>query len=224
MTIENYTTLAHTQTALSATIAILCWIKFKCRTQVIRLIGLVFLSSFLVNMTALAFHKFGLNEFVNTSYPAFLIISFILLSKVYYVSLRTIHARWFVLSAVIFISFSFVNLFFIQKLALNSYTNIFYSFIVILYCLLYFYTLMRDLPSLYLHHLPMFWFNSALLIFHAGVFFLFAFTSYLVNVLKNDLLVYWSFHNILSIIEHFIVLIGLYYDLKFLKGKQLPTA
>ena len=33
------------------------------------------------------------------------------------------------------------------------------------------------------------------------------------------MLVYWSFHNMLSIIEHLIVLIGLYYDLRLLKSK-----
>jgi hypothetical protein len=222
MTIEKFLALAHIQTALSAIVAILCLVKFKSRDRVVRLIGLVFLTSFLANMTALAFHKFTLlNAFVNATYPGFSIISFILISRVYYISLRTFHIRWFVLSTVIFIAFALSNLFFIQKEEVNSYTNIFYSAILIIYCLLYFYTLIRDLPSLYLHHLPMFWFNSALLIFHAGVFFLFAFTSYMVNVLKNDLLIYWSFHNVLSIIEHFIVLIGLYYDLKFLKGKAI---
>ncbi len=221
MTIEKFITLAHTQTALSAIVAILCLVKYKSRDRVIRLIGLVFLASFLANVTTLVFHKFTLLKFVNTSYPAFSIVSFVLISRVYYISLRTIPVRWFILSAVIFIAFAFTNLFFIQKLDVNSYTNIFYSAILIIYCLLYFYILMRDLPSLYVHHLPMFWFNSALLIFHSGVFFLFSFTSYLVNVLKNDLLIYWSFHNILSIIEHFIVLIGLYYDFKFLRVKQL---
>jgi hypothetical protein len=225
MTIEQFVTLAHIQTALSAIVAILCLVKFKSRDRVIRLIGFVFFTSFLANITALAFHMVPpLIPFINTGYPAFSMVSFILLARVYHISLRTIHGGWFVLSAVIFIAFALSNLFFIQKLTLNSYTNIFYSAIIIIYCLLYFYTLMRDLPSLYLHHLPMFWFNSALLIFHAGVFFLFAFTTYLVNVLKNDLVTYWSFHNILSIIEHFIVLIGVYYDLKFLRVKQLPKA
>src|SRR5688500_1293662 len=138
MTIEQFVTLAHIQTALSAIVAILCLVKFKSRDRVIKLIGLVFLTSFLANMTQLAFHQFTqLNAFINTGYPAFSIISFVLLSRVYYISLRTIHARWFVLSAVIFIAFALSNLLFIQKLTLNSYTNIFYSAIIIIYCLLY---------------------------------------------------------------------------------------
>jgi hypothetical protein len=67
----------------------------------------------------------------------------------------------------------------------------------------------------------MFWFNSGILIFHAGAFFLFSFSSYLVNVQKNDMMMYWSFHNMLSIVERLLILIGLYYDLKFLKGGEI---
>ena len=77
---------------------------------------------------------------------------------------------------------------------------------------------MVELPAQHIHHLPMFWINSAFLFYHAGTFFLFAFTAYIIVVLKNDLLVYWTFHNLLSIIEHMIILIGLYYDLKSLPG------
>jgi hypothetical protein len=88
---------------------------------------------------------------------------------------------------------------------------------LIIYSLLYFYVLMRDLPSLYIHQIPMFWFNSGILIFHAGTFFLFSFVSYLVNVRNDDLIAYWSFHNMLSIVERLIIMIGLCYDLKFLK-------
>ncbi|HZI23708.1 MAG TPA: hypothetical protein VFD46_01440, partial [Chryseolinea sp.] len=50
-------------------------------------------------------------------------------------------------------------------------------------------------------------------------FFLFSFHAYIINVLKNNMLIYWSFHNVLSIIEHIIFLIGLSYDLLLLRPK-----
>lgn len=224
MTLEKFLLLAHIQTVLSAIIAFLSLIKFKSRNQVVRLIGLVFLASFLANVSSFAFRFIQLRAFVNTPTVVYLIVSFIILSRLYYITLKSVHGRWFVLIAIIFVSFTLINAFFIQKITSNSYSNIFNAMVLLIYCLLYFYVLMRDLPSLYVHHLPMFWFNSALLIFHAGVFFLFAFHSYLINVLKNDMLVYWSFHNILSIVERFIILIGLYYDLKFFQTKGLKSA
>jgi hypothetical protein len=80
---------------------------------------------------------------------------------------------------------------------------------------------MDELPAQHIHHLPMFWFNSAFLIFNAGVFFLFAFTAYITTVLKNNLLIYWTFHNLWNMLEHLIILVGLYYDLKTLPPRKV---
>jgi hypothetical protein len=225
VSLEKYLLLAHTQTALSALVAIVSFVKFKSRNTIIKLIGLVFLTSFIANISALVFINIAvLRQYVNIPYVIYVLLSFVLLSKVYHLTLRHVDLKWFVTIAVILISFSLYNLFFIQKTNPNSYANIFHSAILIVYSLLYFYVLMRDLPSLYVHHIPMFWFNSGILIFHAGAFFLFSFSSYLVNVQKNDMMLYWSFHNMLSIVQHFIVLIGMYYDLKFLKTRDVKPS
>lgn len=124
---------------------------------------------------------------------------------------------FFVTTTVVFV-LAFANLYFVQKTSINSYAYVLRAAILICYSLWYFYVLIRDLPSLYVHQMPMFWFNSAFLVMSAGAFFLFAFTSYLINVLRNDLLIYWSFHNILSILEHIIIMIGLYYDFRQFKA------
>jgi hypothetical protein len=224
MSLEKFLLLAHAQTALSALVAIVSFVKFKSRDTIIKLIGLVFLTSFIANISSLILININeVRQYVNIPYVVYVLLSFVLLSKVYHLTLRYIDIKWFVVIAVILISFSLFNLFFIQKTNPNSYANIFHSGVLIVYSLLYFYVLMRDLPSLYVHHIPMFWFNSVILIFHAGAFFLFSFSSYLVNVQKNDMMIYWSFHNILSIVEHILVLIGLYYDLKFLKGREIKS-
>lgn len=68
--------------------------------------------------------------------------------------------------------------------------------------------------------MPMFWFNSAFLVLGAGTFVLYTFTSYLIHVLRNDMITYWSIHNMLSIFAHLIVLIGLYYDFRQLKIRE----
>jgi len=220
MTIEIYLFLAVAQTILSAFVAILSLIRYRSRSLIVKLIGWIFLASFLANMASWFVIGTTLRVFVNASYPISLIISLGLYSIIYYNLLHKKNRAGFVLAAGIFTIFALINLFFIQKTAPNSYSYLLNSAIIIVYCLLYFYVLIQDLPSLYVHHLPMFWFNSALLIFHAGTFFLFSFHAYLVNVLKNNMLVYWSFHNMLSIMEHMIFLIGLYYDLRLLKSKE----
>jgi membrane protein insertase Oxa1/YidC/SpoIIIJ len=77
---------------------------------------------------------------------------------------------------------------------------------------------MVKLPTMHLQRMPMFWINSGFLMYAAGAMFLFAFTTYLTQVLKDNLLVYWSFHNILSIISQLIIMVGLIYDFKNLNS------
>lgn len=225
MTMEIYLLLVLAQTVLSAIVAILSLIRFRSRNQIVRLIGFVFLVSFLANIGAWILVRSGtFRGYVNIPYPIYAIISLCLYSRLYFLLLHKKRAGVFIFVTSAFVIFALINIFFIQKTTHNSYSFLLHSAILIVYCLLYFYVLMDDLPSLYVHHLPMFWFNSALLVFHAGTFFLFSFTAYLVNVLKNDLLIYWSFHNMLSIIEHVIFLVGLYYDLILLKSKKITSS
>jgi hypothetical protein len=219
MTFQIYLYSAIAQTVLSAIVAIVALVQFRSRSLIVKLIGFVFLASFLANIASFALiGTKTLRIFVNASYPVYTIISLALYSRIYYEILHKKNLGWFVVAASAFGIFALTNLFFIQKTAPNSYSYLFHSAVIIIYCLFYFYVLMQDLPSLYVHHLPMFWFNSALLVFHAGTFFLFSFHAYLINVLKNNMLVYWSFHNVLSIIEHIIFLVGLYYDIRLINS------
>ena len=150
----------------------------------------------------------------------FHVVALSLYSWLYFTLLHKKKAQLFLIVVGTFTILSLINVLFIQRAAWNSYTYFLFGAILIVYCLLYFYVLIKRLPSLHVHHLPMFWINSATLIFHSGVFFLLSFMSYLVNVMKDNLLVYWTFHNGLSIVEHLIILVGLYYDLKSLKLKN----
>lgn len=222
MKVEHYVLLAFIQTGLSAVVAFLSFIKFSSRDPIIRLIGFIFLTGALANIAAYLLHKSGaLRGYMNLASPVYTVISLCLYSRIYYILLGKKNAKVFMGLTIAFVFFALFNLFFIQRTSLNSYSKIFYSAIILVYCLLYFYLLMKDLPSLYVHHLPMFWFNSALLIFHAGTFFFFSFQDYLVNVLKNDLLVYASFHNLWSILMHIIFIIGLSYDLRLVKSGRV---
>src|SRR5688572_9187378 len=128
MTLESFLLTAHIQTTLSALVAIVSFIKFRSRDIVIRLIGFVFLISFLANISALLLHKFpALREFVNIPYVVYLVISFIILTKVYRMNLGTVNKTWYVVAIVIFCSFAAINLLFNQKTAPNSFTNILHS-------------------------------------------------------------------------------------------------
>jgi hypothetical protein len=225
MKIEHYLLLAFIQTGLSAVVALLSFIKFRSRDEIIRLIGFVFLTSALANIIAYLLHRSGtFRGYMNLAHPVYTIITLGLYSRIYFIQLGKKNAKVFLGVSIAFVFFALFNIFYIQGTTLNSYSKVFYSAIILVYCLLYFYVLMKDLPSLYVHHLPMFWFNSALLIFHAGTFFFYSFQDYLVNVLKNDLLVYSSLQNMWSILMHIIFIIGLWVDLSLPKTGRVESS
>src|SRR5688572_11526031 len=155
MTIEIYLLLFLGQTILSAVVAILSLIKFQSRSLTVRLIGFIFLASCVANIASWFFVKSSVTrDFVNTTYPVYLMISLALYSRIYFEILHKKNARLFVMTTAVFSIFALINLFFIQKTTANSYSYLFHSAIILIYCLLYFYILIQDLPSLYVHHLP----------------------------------------------------------------------
>jgi hypothetical protein len=88
--------------------------------------------------------------------------------------------------------YSLINFFFIQGITgFNSYTNAISSVCFILMAIIYFYFLIQKLPTESITRLPMFWINSAFLIFHSSAFFFFLTADYLIKVLNNNLVAYW---------------------------------
>ena len=208
MTAELYLTIVYTTTILSGILAIACLYKFLSREKIIRFIGLLFLCSFLCNLATI------ITAQGNVIGSIYIILLVVIIGLIYNHATAGKYRNQFLIISVVFTVFAVCNLLFFQKSQINSYSKLIGSFIIIVYCVFYFYKLMKELPTVHLQRLPMFWFNSAFLLFHAGTFFLFAFTNYLVHVMNNDLLTYWSFHNVLLIIQQLIVLVGVWYSFK----------
>lgn len=207
MTIAEYYALYYVQIALSAVIFVTCFYKFQARSKAIRLIGLLFLASFLASGIAL---KFRPNE-TGSTYD---LVSILILTLLYNHATSGKFNKLFFTLTTIYLLFGISNLIFLQKDGIASYTKLFSSLLIIFYAIVYFYRLMVELPTVHLQRLPMFWFNSGFLLYYAGNVFVFAFMSYLVEVHNDDLILYGSFHNMLLIIQEGLVIVGVMYDLK----------
>ncbi|MEJ0031144.1 MAG: hypothetical protein WDO15_12550 [Bacteroidota bacterium] len=113
--------------------------------------------------------------------------------------------------AIVFILFGIVNLIFIQgHEKMNLYTLAFGAVSLILISLVYFYLLIKELPTESITRLPMFWINTAILIYYSGTFFQYLLTDYLINVLKGDIVNTWTIHNFLGFVFYVIVSVGLW--------------
>jgi hypothetical protein len=211
MTLKSFLLIADIQTALFAIGATLSFLKYKVRQHYVVLLGFTLVASVCGDISS-----FLLRGITNPNYAATVydIIVFPLITTIYYNSVGGRHKRLFIFISIAVVLFTIINVAFIQKSSINSYTLVIQSIVIICYCLYYFYWLLRELPTSQLHLLPMFWINSAYILFFSGNLFLFVFTSYLVNVLNNDLLVYWSLHNVLGIIEGLMIIVALWMDLR----------
>lgn len=195
-------------------------IHFKSKDTYIKLLSLLMVVSLLVYAAGMLLRNvFGINPNYALSFQNFIDLPLIILIYLK-VTDRKFSVTEFLVCGV-YTCFALYNFFFIQKENINSYTLIFKSIIVIIYSLYYFYWLLKKLPTTQLQRLPMFWINSSWIIFFAGNFFLFSFTSYLTHVLNDDLLLYWTLHNVLSIIEAILIIFALWVDLRNIKLPSL---
>jgi hypothetical protein len=181
----------------------------------------LFALSVLCNLLAYLSVLLGIEGGANIPGSVYAVIKVVVISVIFNHLTQSKHRLTIITIAAIYCAAAVLNLAFLQKEANASYHKLGGSFIIIVYAIHYFYKLMIELPTVHLHRLPMFWFNSAFLIYHAATIFLFAFTSYLIDQHLEDFINYWAFHNILTILEQLIVMIGVAYDIRSLK--KAPT-
>jgi hypothetical protein len=217
MALKSYLLTLYIQTALSAVVAFIAFYKLSERNKSIKLIGLLFTISFLCNLSGYLFVNLKLSTLVNLPGSFYDFALVLIVALLFNEQTKQRFIKTFTFLTVLFFAAALINLFFIQKGSISSFNKLLSSFLILGYAIFYFYRLMVELPTSQVHRFPMFWFNSAFLFYHAGTIFLFTFTSYLINVLKDNMFTYWIFHNILGIIQQLIILIGLTYDLRIVR-------
>ncbi|HEY5746786.1 MAG TPA: hypothetical protein VIU12_11960 [Chryseolinea sp.] len=221
MTIEKFIMIVQVIMVLSGVIVVLSWVHFKRRTIEIKLIGLNYVPPILGYFSLSIFNLRGLPVNIPQNIETY--CHFVILGTLYYLALQKRYTRIFVAVFIVFSIFAFINAFFIQKMYFNSYTLALSNGILIVYCVTYFYRLLVDLPAQHLQRLPMFWFSVAFLMHAAAAQFLYLFTAYLTKFFFNDVLIYWTVHNILNIFQEILIIIGLAVDLKNITSTRVSV-
>ncbi len=216
MTLEQFHIISYIQIGIYILGAVFSFIQFQKREMYIKLMGVFCLTSVIGDLSSFLLFYLKINP--NYAASVFNIMALPIVSSIYYLAIDRNHKRIIIGVTALYFLFGIINFLVIQKKDINSYTLIMLSIIIILYCLYYFYWLLKELPTMHLHRLPMFWINSAFMVYFSGNLFLFVFTSYLVNVLNNNLLVYWSLHNFLGMIEFSLIIFSLWMDLQNIKS------
>ena len=181
----------------------------------IRLIQLLLWIGFVFDLTSLLLGRSKVN-----TYPIgnmFFLVQTIILLLIY--SEKFSESRIYLkIGGAIFTMFFLVNYFFIQGYnVLNFYSISLSALMFILLSLSYFAHLIRNLPEVYLHRMPMIWINIAVLVYYSGNLFLFIFNNYLSIGIGGNQRTMWILHNILNISKNAIFLVAIWQNLRKIK-------
>ena len=99
----------------------------------------------------------------------------------------------------------------------QSYVITFCAILSIGYALIYYDHLLNKRPALYIMQYPFFWINSAVIYYFGLNLFLFAFSNYIFENLKDEeVIAVWAFHNVNNIIKNILFAVGL----SFIESKR----
>lgn len=190
--------------------------KWRQRPTYIKMLGIfggVSVIAFVIQYAMiLVLHIPRGNNFV---YNCYILFEVIFLLLIFYVVVTSKQSRRRILISIF--------LYFIMWLAdvvyhgfwnLNSYARSGGSILLIWISISFFYTLMRDLPAERIFKFPMFWLATAVLGYNAGIFIFFVLLEYLVVVLNNDLMYYWTFQTLLRTIFNLFLIVCVWQDLR----------
>jgi hypothetical protein len=197
-------------------------IRFNRQPIEYKWLAIVLLFSFscdFVNEVQYQLFRFPVNIIGN----AYIVISPILLSCFFYHALkwRSLKAP-LVIFNVCYALFSILNFFLIQKFDINTYSAIAEKLLTMLLCILYYYKVIKELPAEKIYYFGLFWIVSSMFIVNSAKLVLYTFAHYLV-VFKDNLMVLWSIHNIMSIVYSLSIATGIlvYYRNPHVAQKQL---
>jgi lysylphosphatidylglycerol synthetase-like protein (DUF2156 family) len=128
---------------------------------------------------------------------------------------KVISKRTLLVLTIGFILFSFLNTIFIQPLhTFNSYARCVEILLVILLALCYVYSLIMNNEQRVLRTIPMFWINTAVLIYFTAGFFLYLVSNNTVGLSPQINRLIWLAHTILSMGYYFSIAKALWIQAK----------
>jgi hypothetical protein len=176
--------------------------------------------SLLETLISLVLYTNGINP--NYALSVFEFFSLSIYSCFFYYTLKWRRLKNALLAVnIICCLFAIVNFLFIQEKFVNGYNRTLQSLIIILFSLIFFYKLLKELPSQQLQKLPVFWIVSGIFFSHAGQLSISATTNYLIQVANDNMIVGWMIHYSLTIIANILIAYGVWVNYKQLKNSSV---
>jgi len=145
-------------------------------------------------------------------FPIYILIEFFFFVVIYrMVLVSDLWKRVILYSAIVFAILFVLNLFFFwESDKMSSYIRSLESILIIVFTLAYFYQAIENLLVPSLNQDPMFWVNTALLVYFSGNLIFFIISNYLLEQSRQLLMEAYLIHSILIIIRNLLFTIGLW--------------
>jgi hypothetical protein len=141
----------------------------------------------------------------------YFLISFVILSLLYARLLSGGRTAVYVVIVVSICFFAWDSLTQQSISGVQSYIITLCSVLALGYSLIYFDQLLHTSPASDLAKFPFFWINSAFMYYYGMNLFIFIFSTYIFENLKdNEILVVWIFHNVNNTIKNILLATGIY--------------
>ncbi len=98
----------------------------------------------------------------------------------------------------------------IQKQSINNYAWSSEALAIIIYCLLYYFRVIKEMNIPVIEQHPTFWIVTGLFVYYAGVFFLFLFSDILNRISKTHMVNIWQINSLFFVAANILFIIGLW--------------
>ncbi len=183
--------------------------KHVLRSRQYQLVALLLIVSVIADVTGYIFIKNeASNLVVNNLY---FLATFVILSLLYARLLRGGRTAIYGFIALTICFFAWDSLSQQSLSGVQSYVITLYSVLALGYSLVYFDHLLHTSPAFDLAKFPFFWVNAAVTYYYGLNLFIFIFSTYIFENLKdNEILVVWIFHNLNNTVKNLLLAVGIY--------------
>lgn len=181
--------------------------RYILRFRQYQLLGILFLVSAIADAVGYILIRNQIpNHAVNNLY---FLVSFVVLSLIYTHLVDGVRMAIYSLIAVCLCLFIW-DTFCVQSIVgVQSYLLTFCCVLSIGYSIIYYDHLLDTIPARDIMRVPFFWVNTAIAYYFSLNLFIFIFSTYIFESLKDEeILVVWSFHNLNNIIRNILFAVG----------------
>ncbi len=162
--------------------------------------------SFITETIALILNERNMNNMY--VYRIYTVLEFALISLFYILILSSSRFKPFIIATISFFTVFGIYDFLNHSDTMDNIATTMESIIVIIYSILGFHSMLKNPVHTRVRSIPLFWFNSAFLLYFAGNLFLFIFCSYILRHHHRTFNELWGIHSVMNILFYVLISVG----------------